>query len=145
MREETIVVGFDGSEQAKIALNFAKDLAQRYQAEIHLLHVIDWSPYEFHTWEENEDQAKSRKEQVYRDRQQLFPPLIEELKAAGINADAEIRFGHPAEVVTKTAEVKKAKLIVVGRRGLSKLKRVVFGSVASDIVHHAPCPVVVVP
>ncbi len=145
MSTDTIVVGFDGSEQSHQALELASELAMKFDTEIHLLHVIDWTPYEFHTWEENEEQSKSRKEQIYHDRLELFPPIINKLKEQGITAASEVRFGHPAEVLAKSAEVKQAKMIVIGRRGLSKMRRMLFGSVASGVVHEAHCPVVIVP
>jgi len=46
--------------------------------------------------------------------------------------------------IVKYAENEKVDLIVVGTRGRSSLKRMLIGSVASDILHYAHCPVMIV-
>lgn len=145
MSQKSLVVGFDSSEQSRFALDFAKVLAHKYDAKLNLLHVIDWSPFEFHTWEENEAQSKVRKDEIKRDREKLFPPILDELKAADIEAERFVLFGHPAEMLADFAEEHQALAIVVGRRGQSRLKRVLFGSVASALIGETRTPVVIVP
>jgi nucleotide-binding universal stress UspA family protein len=145
MKERTIIVGFDGSEPSIKALDFARDQAHKFDASIMLVHVIDWSPFEFRTHQENEEQAQSRREQIKNDREQLFPPVLSELKAAGISAIAGLKYGQPAEVLAELAEECDAFSIVVGRKGTSNLKTILFGSVASHVVQQASCPVTVVP
>ena len=87
MSDRTIIVGYDGSEPSNAALAFAKDQAHKFDASIMLVHVIDWSPFEFRTHQENETQAQKRREQIEKDREQLFPPVLSELKAAGISVE----------------------------------------------------------
>jgi len=145
MSERTIIVGFDGSPAAEKALEQAKDLAHRYDAAIRLIHVIDWSPFEFQTHEENETQARERREQIQSDRQDLFPAVMASLEAAGIDASSDIRWGHPADMLADQAQELDAFMIVIGRVGQSRLKSLLFGSVASRTVQLADCPVLVVP
>ena len=145
MGDRTIIVGYDGSEPSNAALAFAKDQAHKFDASIMLVHVIDWSPFEFRTHRENEVQAQERREQIKKDREQLFPPVLSELKAAGISAVAGLKYGNPAEVLAELAEECDAFAIVVGRKGSSNLKTILFGSVASHVVQQATCPVTVVP
>lgn len=145
MTEHTIVVGYDGSEQSKKALEYAKGMAQQYQAKLSLVHVIDWSPFEIQTMEDNETREVDRQNQIRADREKLFPPILEELHKADIPVDVVIDFGHPAEEITRVAHDSKALGIVVGRRGMSTLKRVLFGGVASALVHEADVPVTIVP
>jgi nucleotide-binding universal stress UspA family protein len=52
--------------------------------------------------------------------------------------------GNPAEVIVQEAEDSGADLIVVGTRGLHATKRLFIGSVSTNVVHHAPCDVLVV-
>lgn len=51
--------------------------------------------------------------------------------------------GHPALVLVEVA--KDADLLVVGSRGQGGFKALVLGSASAAVMHHAPCPVVIVP
>ena len=52
--------------------------------------------------------------------------------------------GNPADVIVQEAEESGADLIVVGTRGLGATRRAFMGSVSTNVVHHAPCDVLVV-
>ncbi|MEM7704134.1 MAG: universal stress protein [Pseudomonadota bacterium] len=140
-----IIVGYDGSEASLKAVHFAKILARRHDADMHLLHVIDWSPFEYYTLEETAAQARERKAQIREDRESLFPPVVADIEKADIAASSEVVFGNPPQVVARTAKKMNALMVVVGRRGTSRLRRLLMGSVASSVANHAECPVVVVP
>jgi nucleotide-binding universal stress UspA family protein len=70
-------------------------------------------------------------------------------RQAGLSAEAHLARGAtPAEIATvlcDLAEDRGATLVVVGRRGQSRLKEVVLGSVSNAAVHDERCPVLVVP
>ena len=68
----------------------------------------------------------------------------EYLEGRGIDAVYIEGHGNPADVMVQEAEESKADLIVVGARGLSAAKRITMGSVSTNVVHHAPCDVLVV-
>lgn len=53
--------------------------------------------------------------------------------------------GTPGEVIVKHAKKEKADYIVMGCRGLGKIRRTLLGSVSDYVVHHADIPVIVVP
>ncbi|KAL3853731.1 hypothetical protein ACJMK2_017248 [Sinanodonta woodiana] len=48
------------------------------------------------------------------------------------------------EKIVKTAEFNKANIIVMGTRGIGKIRRTILGSVSSYILHHAHCPVIII-
>ena len=66
------------------------------------------------------------------------------LKTAGVPATAETRCGDPAEEIIGAAFESEADLIVVGSRGQSGLERLVLGSVARNVLTHAPMSVLIV-
>ncbi|MFK7955038.1 MAG: universal stress protein [Lysobacterales bacterium] len=140
-----IVVGYDGSESSQKALAFAKELAQNHGAAIELQHIVDWSPFEYYSLEETAIQMRERKAQIQNDRESLFPPVLADLEKCGITANANVTFGSPPQVIARVAKNIDALMIVVGRQGRSKIRRLLLGSVASSVANHANCPVVIVP
>jgi nucleotide-binding universal stress UspA family protein len=70
-------------------------------------------------------------------------------RQAGLSAQAVVARGASPDEIAKAlcdlAETRDATLVVVGRRGQSRLKEVVLGSVSNAAVHHCRRPVLVVP
>jgi nucleotide-binding universal stress UspA family protein len=69
---------------------------------------------------------------------------VERLRAAGLDAVAEIRQGDPAHEIVSAAQSTRAGLVVLGTRGLTGLRRLLIGSVARNVLLSAPCSVLVV-
>ena len=69
---------------------------------------------------------------------------VERLRAAGIDAVAEIRQGDPAHEIVTAAQSTGAGLVVLGTRGLTGLRRLIIGSVARNVLLSAQCSVLVV-
>jgi nucleotide-binding universal stress UspA family protein len=142
---DTLLVGIDGSECGKRAADFAASRAKSGNGRLVVAYVIEWSPYTFNTPEENEVRHKRREEEILRAKAQVLDPLISKLNQAGVEAEGLVRHGHPAQVLSELARDKGACQIVIGRRGLTKLQSLLFGSVAGTLVQIAPVPVTVVP
>ncbi len=66
------------------------------------------------------------------------------LREAGLDATSEVREGDPAHQIVACAREREAGLIVVGTRGQTGLRRLLLGSVARNVLLHAPCSVLVV-
>ncbi|CAL9079625.1 unnamed protein product [Musa textilis] len=61
-----------------------------------------------------------------------------------VDAEMVIVDGDPKEMICQFAEQMQADLLVVGSRGLSKIRRAILGSVSDYCAHHATCPVLIV-
>jgi len=134
-----IVVGVDGSPNAREALRFATGQARLDGSELTLVHawqgpVIWVDPYSVNaTVEELGDQARRETRQAADDvERELGRPVRCIVECCG-----------PAELLLRQGE--GADLLVVGARGRDGVVGLVLGSVANQVVHHPPCPVVVVP
>lgn len=136
---EQIVVGFDGSEHSRRALERAADLA----GDGTVLSVVCAADVARLL----RDPAGGTGPVDPADAEARAAALAEArtyLEGRGINARLVEGHGNPADVIVQEAEDSGADLIVVGTRGLNAAKRLVLGSVSTNVVHHAPCDVLVV-
>ena len=140
-----LMVGIDCSECGDRAIEYAIDHTQRSEAKLFVAHVIEWSPFSFSTVEENFERHKRREEELKRAHSEVIDPVVNRLKAEGINAEGLVRHGNVAGTLHELAMENDVTNIIVGRQGTSKLKAHVFGSVGSHLVQMAECPVTVVP
>jgi nucleotide-binding universal stress UspA family protein len=146
---ERILVGIDGSASSLKAVDFAADLANKYNAELILLTVIprrsqetDPAVEEYarieHIAEPATELALATAENV------LEGGRIAALRKGAIRISAEPSFGDPAEEIIAVARDRQADVIVVGSRGHGRLAGLLLGSVAQKVLSLAHCPVVVV-
>ncbi|MCG8464897.1 MAG: universal stress protein [Xanthomonadales bacterium] len=141
----TILLGIDGSEGGARALDFVKQWTQSCSGRIVVAYVIEWSPYSFNTPQENAERHRRREEELEQAQASVLEPVVAQLKAAGFEATGVIQHGHAAKTLVRIADEEQAHMIVVGRRGQSAMKTMLFGSVASTLVQLANVPVTVVP
>ncbi|WP_298816253.1 universal stress protein [uncultured Roseibium sp.] len=140
-----IVVGYDGSENAMNAVEFAVGLAKAGGAGLVLAHVLEWSPYTFLTPTEIEERHARRNEELERAQTAVLEPVLTKLAGTGLEVASELRYGHIAETLIKIAEEEGVDHLVIGRTGHSKLSSRIFGSVAGSLAQAAPVPVTIVP
>ncbi|MGB7240918.1 MAG: universal stress protein [Sulfitobacter sp.] len=141
----SVLVAVDGSDGGKRALEYAGARAKLDGAKLIVTYVIEWSPYSFNTPEENAERHMRREQEIDRATTKVVEPAAAMLKAAGVDYETVVRHGPPAETLIKLAETHDVKQIVIGRRGQSGIKNLLFGSVAGNLVQTSPVPVVVVP
>ena len=140
-----IVVGFDGSESAQRALDFAVKQAKAKGAGLVIAHVLEWSPYSFLTPTELEERHKRRAEELERAETALLNPVVDSLKDSGVEVSTALKYGHIAETLVSVTKDSGASQIVIGRTGHSSLSSRLFGSVAGTLAQAAPVPVTIVP
>ncbi len=135
-----ILVGLDGSEAARHALERALDLAALCQAEVHLLSVEEHLPAYAATV--GEAMEEERFEHNY------FRRIQHEARQRGaergIRVTSEILPGHAAQVLARRAAEDDFDLVVLGHTGHSRLHNLFIGSTADRVVERAHCPVLVV-
>jgi nucleotide-binding universal stress UspA family protein len=136
---ERIVVGIDGSETAAAALAFAMSEARLHDAELEV--IISWTePYVGPTMVAVADPT------VFADAAaRTLGRALDAVDAAAwpVKVSGRVVRGSAAAALVDAA--KGADLLVVGSRGRGGFVGLLLGSVSQQVVHHAPCPVVVVP
>lgn len=139
------LVGVDGSEGSRRALRFAAERARLSGASLLLVHVIDWSPYAVLPPEELAERHKQREAEIQKAETEILGPLLEQARSLGVAAEAMARHGHAAATLAEIAKERGAQQLFVGRRGVSKVQALLFGSVTMSLVQVAEVPVTVVP
>jgi nucleotide-binding universal stress UspA family protein len=138
---ETVVIATDGSESAQRAVSVALDIAERFDATVHALYVVDagelrGSPAEIRDdLEEALTNAGGDAVSFVRDR----APDDD-----GITVITSVREGDPAVEIVSYARECEADVIATGTRGRHGDHAFLLGSVAEAIVRRAPIPVLTV-
>jgi nucleotide-binding universal stress UspA family protein len=130
-----ILVAYDGSAEAKRALDRAAVLAKAEGASVAVISVV---PVSMSARGGGIDPTSN-----IEDHREMLRDAKAQLAAAGIEPELIEAIGHPAETIVKAAEDEGYDMIVVGSRGLSGVRRALMGSVSSYVVTHAPCDVYV--
>lgn len=132
-----VVVGFDGSQPARAALEWAAQYASRIGAVLEPVYAYGPPSAMVLT-------PGSRDQELYRKAAQFLEEAVRSvLEESGIPVRPRAVQGHAAPVLLEASE--GAALLVVGTRGAGGFPGLRLGSVASHCVHHASCPVTVVP
>ena len=83
------------------------------------------------------------RDRIFDDVARRLLDIADRLRVGDKTVHVEVLDGRPATEIVRDAERWGADLIVVGARGLSTARRLLIGSVSSEVVDHAPCPVLV--
>ena len=128
-----VVVGVDGSPESDAALRVAYNEARARHGELVVVHAWQFPPLG------PSGQDGNRAEE-------LLAQSVEQLRVAAepeVPVVEKLAGGDPRQALMH--EAGDAALLVVGSRGLGRVSAVVLGSVSHYLLHHAPCPVEIVP
>jgi nucleotide-binding universal stress UspA family protein len=139
---ETVVVATDGSESVSRAVDYALDLAAKFDAAVHALYVI------------NEGQVESLPERLHSDVRQALDEQGQEALDSVIEANEDrdepvdletaVRVGRPAKQIVGYVRDIDADAVAMGTRGRSGQHSFLLGSVAERVVRTSPEPVLTV-
>jgi nucleotide-binding universal stress UspA family protein len=139
-----IVVGFDGSKHSQTALKWAMDEARQRDGRLRLITAwnkppMAWYPAVLET-AAGEIAAEESPEQIAGT---LQAEGLKSVADEGVAATGQlVNSGSAASAILEAA--KDADLVVVGSRGHGGFPGLHLGSVSTQVVNHAPCPVLVV-
>ena len=134
-----ILVAYDGSDGAKLALEKVTELAKVTSTVLHLL-AVGRIPEYAETVSETEE-AREQAKSYY---SKIMDEAAANLKQRSLSAEAHIDFGKPADVILRIAENLGVDLVVLGTHPHSALRRRVLGATADKVIDHAHCSVLVV-
>ncbi len=140
-----VIIGVDDSPCSEAAVEFVSRVSWPSDTTVMVVSSVEMpvpdyaTPYapanvELGLW--LDELTKYREQVVSRDETVL--------KRAGLRAGSSVLQGDPRETLVEEAKREPADLLVVGSHGWTGMDRLVMGSVASHVVTHAPCSVLVV-
>ncbi len=151
---QRILTALDFSPESETVFNQALEIAQQNQASLMLLHCISsesYLPYQPHDsfgenpWASFSSILTGYLEQEQEQTIKKLSDYAQKAQNKGVQVEWQWEFGEAGIWIRKMSETWQADLIVLGRRGLSGLKKILLGSVSSYVVQHAACSVLIVP
>lgn len=136
---DTILLPTDGSEATTDAATHAFSHAERYDATIHVLSVVELSSG-LGTAGRDQEKLDQRK----RERTATAKRLLEDHAPEGVDATVAVEFGSPARVITDYAAEAGADLVVMSTRARGGAGRFIFGSITEQVVQTGDTPVLAV-
>jgi nucleotide-binding universal stress UspA family protein len=142
--DQYVLVPVDGSDRAEQALEHA--LEHFSGAKITVLHVIDpvsLIGYADDEWVDFEGYREATERQ--RDRAEtLLDEYRDTVESHGLTVETLLETGDPAGRILDAIEAEDVDHVVMGSRGRSGVRRVLFGSVAETVTRRSPVPVTIV-
>lgn len=136
-----VLVPIDGSKASYKALSHAVYIAKHNKIELTLLYVVDLNK------EVSDFERVSLSgyipENIKNRGQEILTKLLREIPQE-IKTNTIIEIGFPAEIIVEKAKEYNYDIIVMGSRGLGKIKSILMGSVSQYVLKYAHCPVLIV-
>jgi nucleotide-binding universal stress UspA family protein len=134
-----ILVPTDFSNRSTKALRYAVDFAKRFQAQLHVLHVV----HGLCAVGNNEIDKRLLDSDLKKAGEKELGILIKALSSSNVSAHTILRQGTAAREIAKTAKELGSDLILIASQGRTGWKRALIGSTTEEVVRRACCPVFV--
>jgi nucleotide-binding universal stress UspA family protein len=145
---EYILIPTDGSDVAESAVEHALDLAERYDAEVHALYVVDIDSVNLGLGTEQVDRLKQGRFDEMEELKSKANEATGVVAARGAERDVEVvehvAGGRPHKVIADYADDHGMDLIVMGSHGRAGVRRALLGSVTERTLRSTHVPVLVV-
>jgi nucleotide-binding universal stress UspA family protein len=139
-----ILLAIDDSKHSEAATQMLLHQFQREAAEVHVIHVIE--PLLIASQFRQADIAAlaAAEKSLLAESKKLVARAQDQLRKVGFEAQSSVEEGDPRAVIVERASHWKTDLIILGSHGRKGLDRLLMGSVAEFVAHHAHCSVLIV-
>ena len=147
MKLEKLLVPVDFSKSSEMAFRYAKFLAEKFSAGIHLLHVVD-KRYVQRIAELNGESEEEVSRKLSLQAKEKLEVFLSKNDSEGLADERNVAVGIVFQTIALKALALGADLIVMGghgRVGDGQIDKIFFGSAAERVVRLLPCPVLCVP
>lgn len=145
---ERILIPTDGSDVAEVAVEHALDLAERYDAEVHALYVVDTDAVAYGLGTEQVDRLRQGNfegmTELRENAEEATGYIRERGSERGLSVTEHTSGGRPHKLIADYAEDNDVDLIVMGSHGRAGVRRALLGSVTERTLRSTNVPVLVV-
>lgn len=141
-----VLVPTDFSETAQVAMEYASDLANAFQATLHVMHVLE-NITPTGGWAAGERYAPPPAALIEPMEHEVGEELknaLAKLQPQPLKSLVVVRAGSPFVEIIRYAREQEIDLIVMGTHGRGPVAHMLLGSVADNVIRKAPCPVLTV-
>lgn len=140
----TFLLATDGSGPARQAENFAAGVLQPENDAVLVVSVIEELSVYALSAGDAIDISEIQAEMAER-ADRVASETADRLEESGYTVRTQVGSGHPGRVICELARERDVDCIIMGRRGRGTLGELLLGSISHYVVHHAVCPVMIVP
>lgn len=145
MTLRNILIPTDFSECADHALTHAVEVADRFDATLHLLHVVNELDPDWYGLTEAQEQAAELREQIRTTAQERLQEIAPTESHFDFETVVSLQLSFDvADTIDEYVHERDIDLVVMGTHGRQGLDRLMLGNVADKLIRHAPCPVMTV-
>ena len=144
---KNILVAYDGSDHAAKACEVAQEIAAKFGAALHLLHIVthEHAPSAIEQFAKSEHVDNPDRIEVEAAGAQLLDPMVRAAQDAGVaDVRTDVARGDPTEQILDYTRNSDVDMIVMGRRGVGRVEGLLVGSVSSKVSTLADCAVLTV-
>lgn len=135
-----ILVGCDFSEDSNLALDYSLSMAQEFESELHLVHVVEPSGYR-DLFKLPQESGEKFKEELYDMIKEKLNSLVPEDALNWIKLQTTLLVGKPYSELIRYAEINDIDMISLGIRGHGMVEELLVGSTTDRVIRQSPCPV----
>ena len=149
---KNVLVAVDGSPESTKALDFALELAEKYDAKVAILNVSEIPAIGAASQTTAVAYASDTMPVPIfaRDLNKLHEDILSKALAysvaakPGLAISTKLREGDPALEIVAMAKEEKFDAIVVAHKGMGRVREALLGSISEKVAHQATCPVIIV-
>ena len=138
-----ILVPIDRSTNSHHGFEYSAEIAEKFDAEITMIHVLEKPIYAYESPEEMPGASPAMiLDSLEKKAQELLADRKLELAKRKVRTKAILKRGNPQVEILKAS--KGFDLIVMGSKGCGRLRRILLGSVANSVIQQSKVPVLIV-
>lgn len=130
----------DFSNESLLALDNAIHVCRRFNAALHVVHIVQKIEREYAEWGFNLEEEQANMVKEY---EEELASTIKSVDFSGVAVSTEVCLGQPTEVILELISTKNIDLLMMGSTGKGTFKRLFIGSVAERVSRQVPCSFII--